>query len=44
MDKIYFAKQILPLSLPGHESKGWVEKPAHLRQRPLLVDPKEEVW
>ena len=34
----------LPLCLPVDEFEGGVEEPAHLRERPLLVNAKEEVW
>lgn len=36
--------RFLPLSLPVDEAKRGVEKPAHLRQRPLSVNAEEEVW
>lgn len=32
-----------PLSLPVQESEAGVQEPAHLGQRPLLVDADEEV-
>lgn len=34
----------LPLSLPVEKSESGVEEPPRLRQHPLLVNSKEEVW
>ena len=34
----------LPLGLPVYEAERGVEEPAHLSQRPLLVNTHEEVW